>query len=148
MATFHGKSGRVEWDCAATEIELDQVVNWSVDAIADVAEITDMGDTYKTYKGGFLDWTATVECRLDVTGLDVPLATNTYEALGEDTPAKLELYLIHDTVTPLYAALYGSAICVGVSINQPHDGVPTVTYTFQGNGTLAWQSETTEPTYE
>lgn len=147
MALFHGKHGKVYWDSQGDDTNLEHCIDFSIDAVADVAEATAMQADWKSYKGGFKDWTATVTCLLDSAGLDVPLATNSIEALGENTPAKLELFVEWDNVTPHYTALYGSAICTGVSIAQDKDDIVKVTYTFQGTDTLAWWSDTTEPTY-
>ena len=119
MAKFHGKSGTVTFGAAVLN-----VINFSFDATADVAETTAMADTYKGYVAGYKDWTAVVECRLDTAGVDPDLVTD----LGGS--ASLDL----DTVTGKHYS--GTAICTNVGVNQPYDGVPTVTYNFQGSGTL------------
>ncbi len=147
MTLFHGKEGKVYWDPNVSDTNLEHCIDFSVDAVADVEETTAMQDDWKSYKGGFKDWTATVTCLLDSTGLDVPLAASAQEALGEDTPAELELFVEWDDVTPHYTCLYGSAICTGVSVGSDAHGIPTVTYTFQGVATLAWWAAATEPTY-
>lgn len=147
MALFHGKNGKVYWDSQGVDTDVEHVVDFTIDATADVAEDTAMADTWKSYKGGFKDWTASVTCNLDTTGQDIPFETNAVEALGENTPAKLELYVLWDNVTPQYNCLYGSAVCTGVSIATDKDDVVKITYTFQGTGTLAWWDNTTEPTY-
>lgn len=138
MAVFHGKNGKVMWDSSGggNEKELEHCTSWSVDVTADVADATAMEDTWKGYVAGFNDWTATVECHFDSAGLDVPLATGGTEALGEETPAKLELWL--DETGGAIKVLYGSAICNGISAADDANDTVKVTYSFQGIAVLAW----------
>jgi len=143
MAAFHGKSGKVIWDAADADDEIVLCKNWSADVSSDVAECTTMGDTWKSYKPGFLDWTATVECYFDSGGLTVPLATGGAEAIGEATPAKLELWL--DETGGSIKVLYGSAVCNGISVVVGANDIAQVTYTFQGTDTLTYGTDT--PTY-
>jgi len=147
MALMHGKSGNIYWDCDGNDTELQHAQSWSLDAVHDVVEVTSMQDSWGQFFGGFADWTATVECLLDSTGLDIPLTENGTEALGENTPAKLELYFVYDAVTPSYKAIYGSAVCTGVTPAAAHDGAMLVTYMFTGQGTLTWHSGASLPTY-
>lgn len=136
MATFIGKKANVYWDCDGHDRELAHCQSWNLDLTHDIVEITAMQDTWESFIGGYIDWSATVEALLDSAGSSVPLATNTYEALGENTPAKIELYFLWDNVTPLYKCLYGSAICTGISPKSSKDDVGRITYAFQGRGLL------------
>ncbi len=121
MASFHGKSGTVAF---AGQPVLN-VIDFSVDAIADTAEATAMTDDWKSYKAGFKDWTATVTCNLDSAGEDPSLSAD----LGASATVAL------DTVTG--KSYGGTAICIGVGVSQDKDDVVKVTYAFQGNGALA-----------
>lgn len=121
MASFHGKSGVVTFDGGGGA----NIVDFTFDATADVAEATDMGDTWKTYLGGFKDWTASVTCNLDSGGEDPTLATD----LGASAA------LVLDTTTG--KSYGGTAICTGVSVAMDKDDIAKVTYTFQGSGALA-----------
>ncbi len=146
MAAFKGKDANVIWDASTGGIAtLDLIQSWSASATQDVVDITSMQDTWETYTGGFIDFTASVECLLDTSGSSIPLAAGGTEALGEDTPAKLELYLLHDTGD--YKAIYGSAICTAVRATQNKDNVATVTYDFQGTGVLAYWDAATVVVY-
>ncbi len=133
MALIHGKRANVLWVTPAV-LELGQ--SWSVDVVHDMAEITSFQDTWKTFLSGFQDWTATVECLEDSAGPDVPIGGT--DGLGDD--ARLELYVVYEGSN--YQALYGNAYSTGISKGQDKDGIPTVTYTFQGNGQLLWYSNT------
>ena len=144
MAVFHGKIGEVRWDTSTgNEVEVEHITNWTANVVADLAEATAMGDTYKTHTVGFFDWTATATGYIDTAGLDVPLATGGTEAIGENTPARLELFFDNVGGAGNEALLYGTAICNDISMNVDADGNPTVTYSFQGQSALTYA--TTDP---
>ena len=146
MAVFHGKEGEVRWDTTTgNEVEVEHVTNWTATVTADVAEATAMGDTYKSRTVGFKDWTATVTCYLDETGSDVPLVEGGTEAVGERTPAELELYFDSTGGAGNVKLLYGTAVCTDVAFNVDADGNPTVTYSFVGQDTSGLTWATTAP---
>ena len=116
MAIIHGKAGTV----AFTSGDFTKVTNWTVDATADVADATAMNDTWKTYKGGFNDWTATVECNFNASGL-----------AALNTEATLTLTLVAGTTVS------GTAIMTGYGLVADKDDVVKQSYTFQGIGTLS-----------
>ena len=68
MALMHGKQGNVQWDAGVARQTLAYVQSWSVDVTLDVEEITSMQDTWRSYLGGFRDWTATVTTLLPDDG--------------------------------------------------------------------------------
>ena len=137
MAVIHGKRANIIWDGAVSDTELQHAQSWSCDISHDIAEITAMQDTWKTFLTGFQDWTATAECLLDSGGLDIGLGGN--DGMGDDI-VRLELYAIYETNN--YRGLYGNAICTGNSVSGDKDGSVTVTYTFQGVAQLLWYSNT------
>ncbi len=92
---------------------------------------------------GFVVWSATVETLLDSAG-EIPLiAAGAAEALGEDTPAKLELWM--NTTGGGLDVLYGSAICTGAAAALDIDDGQKMTYEFQGVAVLA--AGTADPSY-
>ena len=123
MAAFHGKGGSVT---LATNAQAN-VVSWSIDATCDMAEITDMGDSVKTYVAGFPDWTASVEVEADSTGL---LAGTTAVLTALGAAAALVLLTGQGTI-------YGNAFLSGFSVNTPADGIVMLTLNYQGSGALA-----------
>ena len=140
MAVMHGKLGKIEWDTAVSDVPLTLGQSWDGTVTHDVAEITSMQDTAKTYITGHQDWSASVTCLLPLAGGDISIDSgNNPNGMG-DVAARLELYFKHDTGTPIYRAVYGNAICNGISINNENEGVPTVTYSFKGAGQLVWYS--------
>ena len=146
MAFLHGKAAKILWDAQNNSTELLHGQSWSAEATQDVAEITSFQDTWRTFIGGFNDWTATVECLLPKAGAGITYATGNPNGMG-DVEAKLELYFQWDSGTPLYRAVYGSCVCTGKVVGADKDGIATVTYTFQGTDTLAWHSGAAEQAY-
>ena len=144
MAVLHGKTAKIYWDASDTNTNLVLGQSWSVDITHDVTEITSMGNTWKTYITGMQDLTATVECLLDTTGAKINFGGD--DGMSDDEACYLELYLNYAASD--YDAIYGTAICTGISPGIDKDGVGTVTYTFQSNAQWKWHSAETEPSYE
>lgn len=140
MALMHGKLGRIEWDCDAARQQLTLAQSWECDITHDVVEITSMGDTWKTYLGGFRDWTATVTTLEETTGWEIKINEGNPNGFN-DPEAYLELYLKYQATGHEYRMVFGKALCIGLSEGMDAQGIPTVTYTFQGVDTLAWDSE-------
>ncbi len=150
MATFAGKYGEVTWDTdtGGTDATIIAVSNWTCEVNADIEDVTGMSASvaYRSKVAGLLDWTATVEAFHDTTGTEIPIVTGGVEAVGEkSTAAGARLELAFDVVGGAAAEmiLHGSAICTGLSVNDPVDGPATVTYSFQGCGPLTYA--TTDP---
>ena len=145
MATFHGKDGKVRWDDDGTPVDLYNVTSWTATISVDLSESSamDTANDYKDYLAGFSDWTATATTFLKTTGPDIPLTTGGTEAVGEKTPAYLELWFDQTGGAGNVMILHGTAICTGYDVTNPVDGIPEITYNFQGVGILAYV--TTEP---
>jgi hypothetical protein len=140
MALMHGKLGRIEWDCDAVRTQLTLAQNWSCDIAHEVHEITSMGDTWKTYLGGFRAWTANVECLQDSGGpIITPFGPGDPNGFG-DVEAYIELYLKYDAGNTEWRMVFGKCVCDGIAMGADN-GIPTVTYTFQGTDMLAWDSQ-------
>ena len=147
MAAFHGKIGKITWDAStASTTEIDAITSWTLDIICDVADGSDMSAATKTYFAGWKDWTATVESILPTTGSQIPLVDAAgVEALGEKTPAILEMWLDDTGGAGNVVVIHGAAICVGIGYNIDVNDVVKITYNFQGTGALT--HATSEPTY-
>lgn len=122
MGKFHGSGGSITWAGAGFESKT-QITSWSAEVTSDVAEVTDMGDSWKEYLAGLKDWTATVVCFADET--QSPLA------IGASALLTLEMVDAGDNIE-------GNAICTGISFGVDITGANTVTHAFQGNGVLAY----------
>lgn len=143
MVAIAGKTGTVIWDAADADDELLNIQSWTCDISVDAEETTAMGSGWKSRVAGFFDWNAQVVCKMDTSGIQVPLTTGGAEALGENTPAQLELW-IDETALQLQV-VYGPAMCTKVSISEPANGSVDITYDFVGQGEIAWDDEV--PTY-
>jgi len=156
MAMFHGKNGKVVWNAedGAGDVDISNVLSWSVNATADVAESTAMNATgdWKTFLGGFRTWTATVECNAEAATPEVPYTAgqsttaNATQGLGgtyDDTDASPEEKVILElwfTSTATDGILWGPAIATGISHTVDANDVAKVTYTFQGNGEILFNA--------
>ncbi len=67
MTTVTGNAGTVKIGNKTTGITPAEIKSWSVNQEASLVEDTAHGDTWRTRKVMFKDWSATVECHLDTT---------------------------------------------------------------------------------
>lgn len=150
MAMFHGKTGNIYWD--ESQLNISHGQSWTCEAVVDVAETTSFQDSWKSYLSGVKDWTATIECKADDSGPQIPFTTaGGVSGLGEDNATlmadnqnTLELFLVWDTSgNTQYVCLYGQAVVTGIAHTVGVDDVETLTYSFQGTGTLAFFDSTT-----
>ena len=123
MATFKGNDGVV---LIGTDV-MAEVISFSVDETADTIEDTVMGDTAKTYKASFTDFTATIETYFDDTDTAQQAVT-----AGDTVVVKLQM----EGNTSSDHQLTGSAIVTSRSIGVTSDGINTATYSLQGTGGL------------
>jgi len=123
MATFKGNEGVVLIGTDA----MAEVISFSVDETADTIEDTVMGDTAKSYKASFVDFTGSVETYFD----DTDTAQNNCAAGDEIT---LNLQMEGNTTGD--HKLTGTAIVTSRSVGVTSDGIVTATYSFQGTGGL------------
>jgi hypothetical protein len=143
MAIIHGKVANIYWDVVdnvGSNINLTQGQRWTLDVTHGVADTTAMQGTWRTFLGGFNDWTATVECLEAATGPEIVLGGD--DGMGDDQ-CGLELYAVYATAD--YDGFKGSAICTGVSSTTNMDGITTITYTFQGATQIQWFTGAARP---
>ena len=116
---IHGKAGTASFSGLTFDM-----LSWSIDSNVDMAEVTVMGDTWKTFLAGFTDWTATAECVLPKAGAGI-------DALGTSA---LLTFVPSSGVFKDFVGTNG--LCTGFSPTTDKDGIATITLTFQGNGPL------------
>ena len=140
MAAFHGKQGKVTFATTATA----NVISWSIDATADVAEATIMSSValtaathWKDYIAGFLDWTATIEAYVDSGGLDPDLATDFWDENGIAMVLYSGMIAIDQQEGEQTRKYSGNGIISDISVSTDKNEIATVTYTVQGSGTLS-----------
>ena len=134
MAAFHGKSGTVSFGCTA----FSNIKSWTLDLSAETSDASIMGSSYKGITVGQFDWSATVECYADSTGLDIginsPGSTNN---LGGSAALILDTVSGTQFQTGSTSATAASAFCSGVSVNSDVGETVSVTYNFVCNGQIA-----------
>ena len=121
MATITGQNGVVKFGTDASETELTEAYEWSLDTKCDVHDMTTFsssGVTAKTYVAGLKDFTATVNAYAED---EAP------QTLG--TKASLLLYT---DGTDYWDTGGATALLSAVSTGVPIDGKATVVYTFVG----------------
>lgn len=134
MAKFHGKNANVFWKGGTVAMSAQ---SWSAEVTGDVAEVTEMQDDWKRYIAGITNWTAKVEGVHQGSAVS-KIGTSGAASIGTDptgNEAKLDLYLVYDTGD--YNAIYGDAICVGISPVVDGNDAGKVSYTFQGTSALS-----------
>ena len=135
MAGFHGKQGKITFAGANV---VANVLAWSINVTADVAESTVMDQTtpaatthWKEYLTGFLDWTATIECEADDGGFDPDLDTD-FSQDGDGIAVVLE-----STSSTVGGRKYsGNGIVTNITPSADKNDNVKVTYAVQGSGTL------------
>lgn len=115
MAEIHGNAGSITFTNLTAGVH-----SWSLSWDSDVHDVTDFADsTIRTFAGGLTTWTATAECRLDAANTAAP---------GDSATLTLN---VDGTIN--YA---GTAIITSMAVSTPVDDIVTVSYSFQGSGTL------------
>jgi len=115
MAVYHGKTAKVD-DGAVMEA----TTGWTLTTSADVAEATDMGDTWKSFALGFDDCSATVTGNARTT-------RNTVAQLG--AAVTLKLYI--DATNYFYF----TAICTSITETANMNDIGKMSYTYAMNDT-------------
>ncbi len=111
MSVYHGKAAKVDLGGV-----IEATLGWSLTTSADVAEATDMGDTWKTFEPGFDDVTATVEGNARTT-------RDTITQIGSE--ATLKLYI---DATNYFSF---NAICTGITETASKDDIGKISYSFE-----------------
>ena len=114
MAVFHGKAGKVTFSTAIASI-----LSWAMSVVADVAESTVMGLTWKTFESGFYDTSATVEANAMTEG-----------TLKVGTNANLQLYV---NATKYF--LISTAICTEQTETVNMNDIGKISYSFVADDT-------------
>jgi len=121
MAIVHGKGGSFSWDSGGGT-ESTKILSWTLDLVSDFAEVTDMGDTWKTRLAGFMDWTATVECLGD--------------EVAEFTSLGATLTGINFQLSTGNTLRGATGICTNMGHSVDSTDAGKLTYTIQGTGAI------------
>jgi len=144
MAVFHGKDANVFWKGGTVAMSAQ---SWSAEVTSDIAEVTGMQATWKTYVAGPNNWTASV-AGVHYGSAASKIGLSGSASIGTDptgSEAKLDLYLVYADSD--YDYLYGDAVCVGISPAVDSKDAGKVSYSFQGTGSLTYAAAASVHTY-
>ncbi len=114
MAVYHGKSAKVDFGGL-----ISFITGWSLSTSADIAESTDMGDTWKLFEPGFDDVTFTIEGH----------ASTERDTAAEIVAAAGVLKCYIDATNYFACTAFCTSITESVDLND----VGKLTYTFEMN---------------
>lgn len=117
-----------------------QVTQWSLQTTAEMIETTVMGaGGFKTYTGGLVSWTGASTCRLDYSD---PRQAALIDKIMTNTPnvtvAALTFGVANDA-SPQLRQFFGAALLKDLSISGQLGQVFSVSFNFQGTGTVSAQ---------
>lgn len=124
MATHHGKEGVVK--IGANTVA--EIVDFSVNEQAEIADDTAMGDAANTHLVGHVSWTAECKCHWD--------ETDTSGQGAMTIGASVVLHLHPEGATSGDVDMTGTATVTGKSQSVPLRGVVEQSFTLTGNGAL------------
>ena len=145
-----GKNGKVVWNAedGVSDVDVQFIHQWTLDYIADVADITVMGATSRTYLGGYKEWSAIVEVDTPNSAPDVPLITGeggiggTTQGIGanwDDDAQTQKIFLeLWIGASASDGIIYGPAISTQISYVTDMNEIIKITYSFQGNGLIGY----------
>mgnify|MGYP003113028467 FL=1 len=97
MAFYRGEQGTIKFDKDAGGVELSEIASvrsWSMTIDKESLEVTDHGDTFRSYVGGLIGGSGTLEVLYDAPGAGDKLDLIKEVVTTEDPAnAELELYL-------------------------------------------------------
>ena len=125
MAVQHGRSGLVH----ISAVEVGHVTAWSYSETLEEVEITEMGDTAKSYQAGLRDGTVTIECYWDASDGG---QEDILDGLAAGTAITVNLYPQGGTPTSGDPKLSGSVTITGNEISSGVDSMITVKFTGRG----------------
>jgi len=115
MSVYHGKGGTATFAGSIADIQ-----SWSLEATADTADTTAMGDTFESHAPGLTDFTASIEA----------IAQTTVDTVGTYLGANGALVLTTSASTHYFTC---TGICNGLTESVTIDDVGKLAMTFEGN---------------
>tara|TARA_B100000214_G_C23898306_1_gene595220 strand:+ start:549 stop:965 length:417 start_codon:yes stop_codon:yes gene_type:complete len=115
---------------------LSQVTNWSLDVTQDTVEVSNIGNTVKTFETTMSGWTATVDLFYDEADT-AQGAIKTAAGIPAGAQGSVTANFYYEgTASGVDKYLYGSAYVTGFSVSQEANGVATASISLQGTGAL------------
>lgn len=129
MATIRGNDGSVTTDGNV----ISKISSFEVDAEREIQEDTGMSDSAKTFKAGFLNWTARITCRFD--GADTLGQKALLDVVLAASPSNVALVLTAEGSGPNYT---GNALPVRFGHRQEIGSIVEIEFDLQGIGGLTY----------
>ena len=131
---YHGKTAEAYFTIGAGSITaFDTVLSWTCTLTAATAPTVGMGDSGTTVVAGLNSGTCSITCVYDGTKY-VQLDEADNAVYVADTTG-IEIELLRTAYDSDFGYI-GGAICTGVTVDEPADGTPTITYNFQWTGAV------------
>jgi len=126
MAKYHGKNAVVKKNSVA----IAEFNNWTIESSADFVEGQDFGDDWKSSEAGMKSWRGSMGGNLDPANTEQLALINALLA-GPTKLTDIEFFL--DA-----AKHFSGDIWVSFSVGTDISKLADVTFTFQGDGELAY----------
>ena len=137
MATHKGLGGQVKIGASA----LGQIQDYSLTINRTEIPTTDLDDDFRTFVGGLIEWSGTAKAFFDEDDAQHDLIHAEMLASGDGLISDLRLDFTIGSSTNGYWA--GNVIITEVSFNNPGpDGLMEMSFSFKGNGAIAWTDAT------
>jgi len=131
MATYLGKDGFVKIGANL----VGELRGFSIEESAETIDDTVAGDTSRSFKITYKNWTGTVDCLYDMddTGQDAA-------AIGSEVTVKFytEPGTSYGTPDSGDEEITGTAVIIGKTVNNAYDGLVEASFSLQGVGNLTY----------
>ncbi len=130
MATYLGKDGFVMFGAGV----VGELRGFSIEETAETLDDTVAGDTSRSFKVTYKNWTATVDVLYDMD------STAQDSAIGSSLTVKFytEPGTTYGTADTGDEEISGNAVIIGRTINASYDGLIEASFSLQGVGNLTY----------
>ena len=127
MSVYAGTSGYFTAGAAGAAASVGEINSWTITKSSDPIDVSVFSDRWKRFVNGSVGWTASLSGFYFPTD---PAQEDIEDSLDDGTI--IEMYA-HVSDSIYY---YGSGYATGVTVEQSHDGVATVSFDVQGTSEL------------
>lgn len=122
-----------------TSNSVAELTSWSIDeAAAEMIEDTVKGDTYRTYKFGYVNWRGSASARLDYGDTKQAALIDMIASGSPDGTIATLAFVVAEGAVGELKMLYGAAYLTNFSVTSPEgSSIVDVTFNFQGTDALA-----------
>jgi hypothetical protein len=122
-----------------TSNSIGELTAWSIDSVEqELIEDTVKGDTFKTYKGGYVNWTGSATARLDYGDTKQAELVDMIATGSPDGTIATLVFLVEEGAVGAQKMLYGAAFLTNFTVNSPEgSSIVEASFNFQGRDDLA-----------